>query len=87
MITTPSKLQRHDSDLERRVRTYLADRFHPSLQRLRVDVQKGTVTLTGQVHSFYEKQVAISACQRVAGVHHLVDAVNVAAPSTLGEVA
>ena len=87
MITTPSQLQRCDLDLERRVRNYLADRFHPSLQRLHVGVAQGTVTLSGQVHSFYEKQVAISACQRVAGVHQLVDAVNVSVASTLGEVA
>jgi osmotically-inducible protein OsmY len=44
---------------------------------LQVDVQEGTVTLRGRVASFYEKQVAIHSCQRVAGVHKLIDAVDV----------
>jgi osmotically-inducible protein OsmY len=66
-----------DQDLQRRVISFLAGRYLPSLRSLQVDVQEGTVTLRGRVASFYEKQVAIHSCQRVAGVHKLIDAVDV----------
>jgi osmotically-inducible protein OsmY len=66
-----------DQDLQRRVISFLAGRYLPSLRTLQVDVHEGTVTLRGRVASFYEKQVAIHSCQRVAGVRHLVDAVDV----------
>jgi osmotically-inducible protein OsmY len=62
-----------DEDLERRVRNYLHRRSHASLRRLHVVAEAGTVRLSGDVSSFYEKQLAISACQRVAGVRRLVD--------------
>ena len=66
-----------DQDLQRRVVSFLAGRYLPSLRQLEVDVQEGIVTLRGRVTSFYEKQVAIHSCQRVAGVRKLVDAVDV----------
>jgi osmotically-inducible protein OsmY len=66
-----------DRDLERRVTNYLAERFRPSLRRLEVEARGGAVTLRGSVHSFYEKQVAIHSCRRVAGVRELIDAVDV----------
>lgn len=66
-----------DRDLERRVVNFLSARSVPSLRRLRVDVHDGVVTLRGKVHSFYEKQLAINACQRVAGVQRLIDTVAV----------
>lgn len=69
-----------DLDLERRVVNYLAGRFIPSLRRLAVESVGGTVTVRGQVSSFYEKQVALHCCQRVAGVRELVDAVDVESP-------
>ena len=66
-----------DQDLQRRVVSFLAGRYLPSLRQLEVDVHEGIVTLRGRVTSFYEKQVAIHSCQRVAGVRKLVDAVDV----------
>jgi len=66
-----------DRDLERRVGIYLATRHVPALRRLDVAAENGTVTLRGQVRSFYEKQLGIHCCQRVAGVVHLVDDVQV----------
>lgn len=68
-----------DRDLERRVGIYLATRHVPSLRRLNVAAENGTVTLRGEVRSFYEKQLGIHCCQRVAGVVRLVDDVAVAA--------
>jgi osmotically-inducible protein OsmY len=70
-----------DQDLERRVISYLSARYLPGLRQLQVSVQEGTVTLRGSVKSFYEKQIAIHSCQRVAGVRKLVDAVDVARAS------
>jgi osmotically-inducible protein OsmY len=76
-VATPHYVTK-DQDLERRVVSYLAARYLPSLRQLHVSVQEGTVTLRGSVRSFYEKQIAIHSCQRVAGVRRLIDAVDVA---------
>jgi osmotically-inducible protein OsmY len=64
-----------DRDLERRVFNYLAARYLPALKKLEVEAHDGAVTLRGKVQSFYEKQIAIHSCQRVAGVQRLIDAV------------
>lgn len=40
-------------------------------------VTHGTVTLTGQVQSYYEKQVAMTSCQHVAGVLLIIDEIDV----------
>jgi osmotically-inducible protein OsmY len=66
-----------DCDLKRRVSNYLASRYFPALNRLEIIAESGIVTLRGSVSSFYEKQVALHSCQRVAGVVELVDAVDV----------
>lgn len=69
-----------DLDLERRVLNYLAGRFMPALRRLAIEAEGGIVTVRGQVSSFYEKQIALHCCQRVAGVRELIDAVDVESP-------
>jgi osmotically-inducible protein OsmY len=66
-----------DRDLERRIVNYLARRHLPGLRQLEVRANNGTVTLRGQVRSFYEKQLGQHCCQRVAGVRKLVDAIDV----------
>ncbi|HND53079.1 MAG TPA: BON domain-containing protein [Pirellulaceae bacterium] len=68
-----------DVDLERRVLSYLMQRQVPALRRITVAVQGGVVTLTGRVQSFYERQLCLSCCQRVAGVRQLVDLIEVVA--------
>jgi hypothetical protein len=40
-------------------------------------VRQGMIHLSGCVRSFYEKQLAIHSCIRVAGAGHLIDAVEV----------
>lgn len=67
-----------DRDLERRISMFLADRHVPGLRQLEVAAANGTVTVRGRVRSFYEKQLCQNVCRRVAGVVHLVDAVDVA---------
>ena len=64
-----------DSDLRNRVSRFLADRLRPKLCQLDVDATDGVVR--GVVNSFYEKQLAISCSQRVAGVIQLVDQMKV----------
>jgi osmotically-inducible protein OsmY len=76
MATLPLDLS--DRDLERRVSNFLAARNLPTLRRLQVAADRGTVTLRGRVHSFYEKQLCQHACRRVAGVISMVDAIDVA---------
>ena len=66
-----------DSDLELRVRVFLANLGWQSLKQLQVRVNKGVAFLDGQVASYYERQLAISACQRVAGVYHVTDSIKV----------
>jgi osmotically-inducible protein OsmY len=66
-----------DRDLETRIRGSLEGRFFASLRRLDVTALDGTVTLQGQVASFYEKQLALSACRQVDGVRSLIDCVGV----------
>jgi hypothetical protein len=67
-----------DSDLQRRVKSYLRERHMPNLRNLQVEAQGGVVTLRGTVNSFYEKQLSQQCCRRVAGVVKLIDAIDVA---------
>lgn len=62
-----------DEDVRFRVTSYLGSRHLDALKQIAVEVQNGTVCLTGKVGSYYEKQVALSSCQRVAGVLTMVD--------------
>ncbi len=70
-----------DDDLQRRVANFLHSQHFPAFKQLRVDVHDGAVTIYGTVDSFYEKQVALNSCQRVAGVLALIDQIAVAGPS------
>ena len=66
-----------DHDLERRVQVYLNGRHVAGLRQIAVRARGGTVTLQGQVDSFYHKQLCLSCCRHVAGVITLVDEVEV----------
>ncbi len=67
----------HDRDLERRVASFLATRHVPGLRNLEVEAQDGVVTVSGQVLTFYEKQLCNQCCRRVAGVLQLINEVDV----------
>ena len=67
-----------DDDLRDRIQSYLSSRHFPAFRELEVEVDNGTVTLSGKVDSYYEKQVALNCCGRVAGVLQTVDDVEVA---------
>jgi len=65
--------EQRDVDLENRVSRYLNGLHYPSFKKLRIEADRGCVTISGTVGSFYERQVAISSSQQVAGVLKLVD--------------
>ncbi|MFO0868970.1 MAG: BON domain-containing protein [Pirellulales bacterium] len=71
--------ERADGELQRQVLDFLFQRQMPALRSIQVAVCNGIVTLRGRVRSFYERQLCLSCCQRVAGVRQLVDQIEVAA--------
>lgn len=66
-----------DHDLCRRVENYLVGFHRVSLRQLQIEADRGVVTLRGRVSTFYEKQLALNCCHRVAGVRRLIDEVDV----------
>jgi osmotically-inducible protein OsmY len=72
-------VERCDRDLERRVLNYLIGRQMPALRTIEVAAQGGTVVLRGKVPTFYQKQLCLNCCRRVAGVLEVIDQVDVVA--------
>lgn len=66
-----------DEQLARKVRNFITARIHPCSNEVEVDAVCGTVTLRGRVGSFYHKQLWLSGAQRVAGVHRVIDELDV----------
>jgi len=64
-------------NLQLRVLQELKKRQFSSLQTLIVEVFDDEVTVTGELDSFYEKQIAISACQSAWGMTKLIDRIEV----------
>ena len=67
-----------DDEVCTRIKHFLFSRHFPSIRELEVDVDNGIVTLSGNVQSYYEKQVVMNSCQHVAGVLALIDRIEVA---------
>ncbi len=67
-----------NSELQRRVVNYLRDRNQASFRCVEVKAEGEAVRLSGTVNSFYEKQLCLNACQRVAGVIRVDDQLAVA---------
>ena len=65
-------------DLCSRVRLFLHEAHMPGLRNVEIEAQNGVVTLSGQVKTYYEKQLGSQRARRVAGVLQLVDRVRVA---------
>jgi osmotically-inducible protein OsmY len=66
-----------DAALARRVRTFLVNRHIPALRHLRVSADRGVITISGRVSTFYEKQLSHASARRVAGVQRVLDQVRV----------
>lgn len=66
-----------DRILEQRIQILLLGMRRAGLRNLEVQVQNGCSIISGTVHSFYERQLALSCCQRVVGVLSVTDKVEV----------
>ena len=66
-----------DRDLEGRIRNFFTNSTHECLRRLSVEAANGSVILQGRVGCFYERQLALNFCQRVAGVIDIEDQIEV----------
>ena len=66
-----------DDDVRKRVSRFLYSQHFPAFRNLNIAVEHGSVRLTGEVRSFYEKQIALTSCQHVAGVLALIDEIDV----------
>jgi osmotically-inducible protein OsmY len=49
----------------------------PGLRRIAIEVRRGTVTLRGEVASFYERQTAVARTVSIKGVSRVVDMLRV----------
>ena len=66
-----------DTRLERATRSALRGRCERAVRGLAIRVDEGVVTLRGETHSFYEKQLLLHAVQHVAGLAGINDEVTV----------
>lgn len=65
-----------DSELRQRILLHLAG-CRPELQGLTVTVTNGSVTLAGELPTFFLRQLAIERTRHIAGVRLLVDHIDV----------
>ncbi len=68
----PVKLADSNAKIRQRVSCFLRSRHFATLRNIEIQVDRGEVTLTGSVQSYYEKQIALTS-QSMAGVVSLVD--------------
>ena len=66
-----------DHEVLKRIRNFLCSKGY-GLAKLQVQVEKGVVHLSGQVASFYEKQLAIACTRHVPEVRSVEVNVDVA---------
>ena len=67
----------NDRHLEQTIWNRLAPRHVVGRHGLRVAVNAGEVTLSGYVHSFYERQLCTHAAMGIEGVRRLIDRLHV----------
>ncbi len=75
-LFTPEK-SAADIELEQRVIEFFQSRNVPGLRGVQVRANAGTVTITGRVLTFYEKQLCNQCSRVVPGVVQLINAVDV----------
>ena len=64
-------------DLAYRVALFLQQRRLAAGSRLRVEARGGTITLSGQVRSFHQRQLIHTLARHVAGVLQVIDELEV----------
>ena len=72
--------QSADEELARRVFLFLSTRQVGDLRRLSVVARQGRVELSGELNSFYHRQLAVYYARKVAGVLAVEDQITVIAP-------
>jgi osmotically-inducible protein OsmY len=78
MIALPAQIENSAAqDLQERVALFLAQRHLTFGARLRIEANRGVVTLTGQVPTFHQRQLIYAFTRRVAGVVLVVDRLEV----------
>lgn len=70
-----------DQELAERIAISLRSHHVPSLRKLKVVADGGSVVLRGEVSSFYAKQLSQHSARRLAGERHVVDEVSVVTPA------
>ncbi len=77
MIKVDARYYDADNDLKQRIINFLFLQHLPHLRHMEVSAENGVVTIRGRVGSFYQRQLCINCCQRVAGVVQIRDEINV----------
>jgi osmotically-inducible protein OsmY len=75
MKSPASKFVSSDHELEHSVLNLLRDQS--ASRRVTVEVADGTVTLRGEVKSFYRRQLLVHGCRRLPGVASVIDELRV----------
>ena len=89
MITLPARSTDPNAyDLQHRVALFLQQHRLSTGAQLRIEADRGVITLSGQVPSFHQRQLIHSFARRVAGVVQVIDelAVQPVVPPTLPAV-
>jgi len=63
--------------VRQRVTDALQSQNFPAFRNFEIEVDRGVLTVTGVVQSFYRKQIAMTLCRNVPGVSKLVDKIRV----------
>ncbi len=74
-----------DRDLESRIRRFLEGLHRRSLMELEIEAENGEIRVSGQLGTFYEKQLVLAGCRRVAGVVKIHEAIDVATPAAMAK--
>jgi osmotically-inducible protein OsmY len=85
-VRLPSSDQRPDPEIARDAVAAIRSRLPGSGEHIRVVVDKGWVTLEGQVEWHYQRQEAERAVRRIKGVRGVVNAISIAPHATPHEV-
>ena len=82
LFAPPTVETSDDEQLARRVRNFILARIMPTANFVEVQADRGIVTLTGSVGTFYQKQLWLNGAQRVAGVRGVIDEIEVVTPQS-----
>ena len=85
-VRLSSSDQRPDPEIARDAVAAIRSRLPASGEHIRVVVDKGWVTLEGQVEWHYQRQEAERAVRRIKGVRGVVNAISIAPHATPNEV-